>query len=458
MHRSLIATLVCAAAASAQQPTASTATASPYATLAGVVADSIHGGPLTGAMVLVSGSDRQAIVDSTGRFQIDSLPPGAHELGVFHPLLDSLSLSVGGKSVTLPAGLVTTVRMATPSAVTVISAYCSEEERKRGMAAVIGRVLMADTDDPIKDATVRYTSLSVLSVRGRQVKRDVITREAKVKPNGAFAICGLPVVQGGTVRAARGDVTTGELPADVSRWLVAAVTLRLDTLKRGTAVVLGRILDNKGAPVAHADVGLAGSRIKTATGDSGTFALRDLPAGSQTIEVRKVGFAATDTALMLSSKSPVQFQMTLRSAPVTLSTVNVKAAREAALVRVGFEQRRKSGLGHYETGDQVHNSGVVQFSDLMRTMPGVMVRETQSGPVVIQGRGGTVRNRGCIAYLIDGMPYSDQPLGSIDTFVRPDDIIGLEVYQPAEAPAQLVSAPEFCAVIVIWTRATSYGD
>jgi hypothetical protein len=453
-----IATLLCAAPIAAQPAATSPAAASPYAALAGVVIDSIHGGALLGAMVVVSGTDRSATVDSTGRFRIDSIPPGDHELGVFHPLLDSLSISISSKNVALPAGLVTTVIMATPSAPTVVSAYCSEEERKRGMGTVIGRVLAVESDDPVKDVTVRYTSLSAIYANGRQIKRDVLTREVKTKPTGDFALCGLPIVTGGTVRAAHGDITTGEMVADVSKWLIASVTLRLDTLKRGTAVVLGRIVDDKGKPLPRADVSLAGSRLKTVTGDSGTFALRDLPAGSQTIEVRKVGFAATDTALMLSSKSPVQFDMTLRAAPVTLSTVNINALREAALVRVGFEDRRKRGIGRYLTEDQVKNRGAMQLSDLMRMMPGFIVRQTRFGQVILQGRGQSMMNRGCVVYLVDRMPIPDRPLGSIDSFVKPDDIIGLEVYNPAEAPADLVGAPMSCSVVVIWTRATSNGN
>lgn len=453
--------LLCAAPIAAQQPAASPAPASPYAVLAGVVADSIHGGPLTGALVIVSGTDRQGIVDSIGRFRIDSIPPGDHELGVFHPILDSLNVSVASKNVSLPAGVVTSVFMATPSAVTVVGIYCPEAERKDGPAAVIGKVLAPDTDDPIPNATVQYTVVAMppasAVAHGALPVPTKFVKDARAAAAGTFAICGLGLRAGGTVHASRGQVTTGEQPADVSKWLIAVVTLRLDTLKRGTAIVVGRIVDDKGAPVAHADVDLANSHVKATTSDSGTFALRDLPAGSQTIQVRKVGFAATDTSLMLSSKSPVQFVMTLRTAPVTLTTVNVNA-RNAALVRVGFEQRRKTGLGHFLTADDVSNRGSIYFSDAMRTVMGVSVRQTRSGrQVIVPSRSASIGGRGCVAYLIDRMPFLDRPLGSIDDVVRPDDIIGVEVYQPSEAPADLVVSPN-CVSVVIWTKATSAGQ
>ncbi|HSY82594.1 MAG TPA: carboxypeptidase regulatory-like domain-containing protein [Gemmatimonadaceae bacterium] len=455
----LLGLLLAARLGAQQQPAA----ASPYAVLAGVVVDSIHGGPLVGAIVVVSGTDRQATVDTTGRFRMDSIPPGDHELGVFHPLLDSLNISVGSKNVTLGAGQVTSVVMATPSAPTVVAVYCSETERQKGPGAVVGRVLTPDSDDPVADATVRYTAtwkpLKNLTRNPAIVGLATFIEDAKSKQDGAFVLCGLPTIGSGTVHATRGQVVTGDMAANVSKWLVATVTVRLDTVKRGTAVVVGRIVDEKGAPVPHVDVARAGSHIKTATGDSGRFALRDLPAGSQTIQVRKVGFTATDTALMLSSKSPVEFAMTLHSAAVTLSKVNVDAAREAALERVGFEHRRKAGFGHFLTADDANNRGAVRLSDLARTIPGLIVRETRSGQqVILQGRGKSTSNRGCVAYMVDNAPFYDRPLGSIDDVVRPEDIIGLEVYDAAEAPPALVVAPMNCSVIVIWTKATSGGD
>lgn len=466
VRRAWLVSALCAAPLAAQQPAApaaaTAAAASPYAVLTGVVVDSIHGGPLAGAIVVVSGTDRQATVDTAGRFQIDSIPPGDHELGVFHPLLDSLNVSVASKNVSLPPGQVASVVMATPSAATVVAIYCSEAERQRGPAMVIGRVLAADADAPVKDATVRYTSVSIEIGKTSGLKRNTFTREGNVKATGEFALCGLPAASGGTVRATRGQIATGEMVADVSRRLLAIVTLRLDTLKRGTAVVTGRIVNDKGAPIPRADVALAGSSIKTVTSDSGSFALRDLPAGSQTIQVRKVGFVAVDTALMLSSRSPVQVAMALHAAAVTLSTVNVQAERLAALQRVGFERRRKTGIGHYLTEDEIRRRGEGRFSDVARMVPGLQVQYTPTGlPVIVQGRGAAKTPTGCINYLLDGYPYVDRPIGTIDGLVRSEDMIGLEVYEPSEVPADLTvteSGRSSCTLVVIWTRASSSGN
>jgi Carboxypeptidase regulatory-like domain len=469
MRLGLPVTLICsafpafyAAQSAAQQGTAESAPPkpSPFAAVVGAVVDSIHGGPLTGAIVILNGTDRQATVDSTGRFRIDSVPPGDYALAVFHPLLDSLGIALGSKSITFPAGVTTSVLMGTPSAPGAIAEYCTEAERQRGPGAVIGRVLAADADKPMPDAVVRYTSVSIVVGKDIGLKRSTFTKEAKVNASGVYTLCGLPMHSGGSVRATRGQFATGDVLADVSRRQLAIVDLRLDTLKLGTAVIVGRVVDEKGVPIPHVDMALAGTHQQTTTNDSGSFALRNLPAGSQTIEVRKVGFLAADTALTLSARQPVQFQLTLHAAAVRLGTVAVQAARQAALERVGFDHRKKTGQGHFLTAEDIHNRGATLFSDIARTIPGLLVvRMPRTGQTVImQGRGMSITSRGCVAYSIDGAPYQDIPRGSIDTFVHPEDIIGLEVYQSSEAPGEInIITPGSlqCALVVIWTRATS---
>jgi hypothetical protein len=63
----------------------------------GVVADSVDGTPLQGAEVIVSGVATTVRTDSLGRFTIDSLPPGTYQVGVFHPLLESLGITLATK-------------------------------------------------------------------------------------------------------------------------------------------------------------------------------------------------------------------------------------------------------------------------------------------------------------------------------------------------------------------------
>src|ERR1700693_5517179 len=64
------------------------------AQIVGMVIDSLNGTYLSGAEVVIEGAKTTLFTDSLGRFRVDSLPPGTYQLGVFHPLLDTLGISL----------------------------------------------------------------------------------------------------------------------------------------------------------------------------------------------------------------------------------------------------------------------------------------------------------------------------------------------------------------------------
>src|SRR5215207_7581980 len=81
------------------------AQAAGFSGVAGTVVDSIHGViPLAGATVKIGSTNRQAVTNANGQFQIDSIPPGEHSLTVLHPLLDTLNVAITTRAVQFPAG------------------------------------------------------------------------------------------------------------------------------------------------------------------------------------------------------------------------------------------------------------------------------------------------------------------------------------------------------------------
>lgn len=472
----------------AQQPTPGPAAPPALASVIGVVVDSIHGGPLRGALVVVEGTDNQATVDDHGRFQIDSIPPGTHELGVFHPLLDSLGVAVGTGKLTLAAGMATSVVLATPSVPSIIALYCTADERHRGGGAIIGNVAIADSDEPVADATVRYA--------WRSVVRDTPVLEVHSKPTGEFRICGVPLGARGSIRAEQSGRVTGDMPAEVATRPLAIVALRLPRTREANdagAVASGRVVDVRGTPIAGVDV-IFDSSTRTLTSDRGEFTLRGLPAGSRPLEFRKVGFKANDVGVQLTASKPAVLTVTLDPAPPVLARVDVTATRQKALDRVGFTRRERSSAGVFLTEADIEKRSPVTFSDLARTISGLKVTMRNGQSVVTQPLGESTRGSGCVLFELDGTAYTDDPPGTIDAQVQPGTIIAMEVYHPGAAPLNIVQdatpgnfgmatatpnkaqqsqthleaagtvdglgavSTSACTVVVIWTRATSGGN
>jgi hypothetical protein len=461
-----------------------------FASAVGVVVDSVHGGPLKGALVVVDGTDAQATVDDRGVFRIDSIPPGTYQIGVFHPLLDSLGVAVGTGKLTFDSGSKTSIVLATPSVASIIALYCTEDERQHGAGAIIGHVTIADSDAPATAATVRYTWRSVI--------RDNPVLEAHVMAGGVYHVCGVPLGARGMIRAEQSGVVTGEVPAEVATRPLAIVPLHLPLARVANsegAVVSGRVVDTHGVPISHVDV-IADSATRTLTTDSGAFTLRGLASGSRALEFRKVGFRAIDVAVDLSTSKPASVHVVLDPAPPVLATIDVTASRQKALDRVGFTARARSSAGTFLTASDIDSRNPQTFSDLARTVSGLRVKLQNGQFVVTQPAGESYRGNGCVLYEVDGVAFTDDPPGAIDGQLQPATIIGMEVYRPGAAPLQVLQdatpgdfgvasatgvankttaaqsqlqAPgttnglgavstTSCTVVVIWTKATSRGN
>ena len=483
--------LVVAGVAAGQRPTsptpkaktpapASSAPAAPapdtvhhFSGVVGVAIDSVHGGPLRGAVVSVAGTARQGITDTLGQFRIDSVPPGEYKLTLSHPMLDSIGLGIATQSIAMPVARYAVVRLSTPSAATLLDLFCPRDKRLTGPGALIGRVRDADTDAPSTGARVvlYWTELEVGKAVG--VHRIPRVREATVDESGSFRICGIPPSVQGSLRASRGGSATADVPIQVQGELVTLASLHLsppDTvvtasapaagapppvappkaaLRRGSAVVAGRVTDRGGRPLSGAEVSVLGAEATTVSNDSGQYTLRGLPSGTQALIVRKVSFSPAHQTVDLASRAPQHADVRLTPAPPTLTTVQVEGKREKGLREVGFTARQKSGMGRYLTEEQIANKMPTVMTDIFTTVPGLTINYSNGDPEVRSSRNA---GGGCVNYVIDGVPA---PIGGGDfnDYMRPEEVAAVEVYQSSEAPAQYAAPGRSdCAVILIWTK------
>lgn len=475
-----------------------------FAAARGIVVDSVHGGnPLVGAIVVVPELRRGSRTNEFGEFLIDSIPPGQYSLVVLDPLLDTLGVSVRSNPETFAAGERKIVDLAVPSSESIVQSLCPAGRLTLGPAALVGFVRDVDTHAPAVGAKV---SLVWYEVDMSSLRKAPRVREATVGPTGHYQICGVPEALDGKVQVFFKSISSGEVPIVLQQGLLAlrsmsiagtglagpviaanpdgsviagpptdstvaaaadtsgrAVAAAVDTqpsapVRRSYAKITGRVVTMSGKPLANARVNLQGTDAATLTRDDGTFSLDSLPAGTQTIEVRRLGYSPTDAAVELSSRQTHRVEISVADYVPTLQTVRVEAARDRGLREVGFTERQRIGNGYFMDSEQIKDRQALQFSDMMRTIPGISVQSggAGNGNVITSSRGGM---GGCVNFYVDGTSWQQMYPGDLDSFVRPDEVTAVEVYGPSTTPVQFQKAGQSgCSTIVIWTVRRIYRE
>ncbi len=432
---------------------------SPFGAITGIVVDSLHGRPLAGAQISVEGLTTLAMTDSSGHFRIDSVPPGKYRIGVFHPLLDSLALSIASPPLQVSADSTLAVIFGSPSALTFLRLVCGTIQIDTmagiGPSVVVGRVLDAETEAPVGGVKVTLTWTDIQAGAKIGVHRIQRMRDTTTGPSGEFRFCHLPPGLNGVARAVVATADTGAVsrPLSLNGRLVVALVLHVPGTAKpatnsshGTAssdgsaapspggVLTGRVMRSDGTgPFAGAQVTVLGSGVTAVTNDSGDFTLHGLPAGSRTLAVRAFGWQPVTMAVDLSVREPRQVVVPLQIRTAALQAVVVTATLNAGLKRVGFDSRRRMGNGHFLGPDDIEQRDPLEFVDLMEGMVGLT---RHPGPYGEDYLTGTRGSSGCVGYVVDGVPYVEMTHGDINTFVRPEEVGAVEVYQAAESPAQ----------------------
>jgi hypothetical protein len=456
-------------AAAANEPGAITT-----AYLQGVAVDSIHGAPLIGAAIQLEGTDRLGITDSLGRFLIDSIKPGSYKVLVDHDILDTLGISLSTAPMEFQANNVTRVVIAIPSPDFLATRFCTPARRALGPGVLVGRVREPDSPTAAVGARVSFVwyDPDPPAVAGVpiQIKKQPRVREATVGEDGTYRLCGLPEKYEGKLQAQRKDGgTTAEVPVEQDGGLLtlrsmsvaplAATAVNTDTTKgapvrvpKGSARVLGRVLNKAGAPVEGARVSLLGGGSSTTTRASGDFVLDSLPAGTQAIAVRHLGYAPQEVPVELSSRTPFRVTVQLGAYVPELAPVEVVSQIDQGLDRVGFTGRKRGGAGGYFiTPQMIENRKAAQFTDLLTTAPGIRIEGTMGHMAIRSTR--TVGRQGCVTVYVDGSQWQQLEAGDLDSFVRPEEAAAIEVYPAGSAtPVEFQTSGQDCAAVVIWTK------
>jgi hypothetical protein len=342
----------------------------------------------------------------------------------------------------------------------------------------MGVVRRADGREATEGVTVsgEWTELSLGSsgIASRSPRRTTTTKDG-----GWFAICNVPSPGTVVLSASHGADSTDrievQVPAEgfLRRELylggarASTVTARGDARADARAVspgderaaMPGAIAHGDGrlsgtvvalvggAPLAGAQVGIANGP-QTRANERGEWTLVNAPTGTRTLEVRAVGhYPERRSVDVIAGAPPLRVAMaTLKS---VLETVKV-TARAMTTNMLGFQERRRSMVGRYLTEEDIIKRAPVQTSDLFRSLPGIRMYAHDAEDRIKMR---SAFEDDCDPVLIlNGSPMRDLDVSTLNSFVNPREIVGIEIYQQGTIPAQFQTGATGCGAIVFWTQ------
>lgn len=214
-----------------------------------------------------------------------------------------------------------------------------------------------------------------------------------------------------------------------------------------TAIIDGIVTDTNLVSLGNATVSMVGSTVRVATDDNGRFRIVALHAGSYVLAVHRIGYVPLATALSVSDGDTLRPSFMLRPVVTALDTMVVSA--KSLFTRLSeFEYRRKLGVGHFFTAEEIDKRNEVFVADVIRVVPSVSVSER--GPVQVAEN---IRGlAGCpFQIILDGVPMP--PRTNLRDLPPPKDLAGIEIYSgPATIPLQYKFGTASCGVILFWTK------
>ncbi len=195
---------------------------------------------------------------------------------------------------------------------------------------------------------------------------------ATADTRGRFALCGVPLDTALSLRAVTDGASgqaTGFRVSSAARFGRTELVLRRE--RATTATFAGVVTDSTNRPITNAEVMLPDLGKGTGTNEQGAFVLRDIPAGSQRVLVRDVGYGPVETQLSFVGGQTTQRHIVMVRSTKLDSVVVTEKSTDHALD--DFEANRKVGLGHFLTRAELAPQEGRSTAAVLTSLPGIKV-------------------------------------------------------------------------------------
>jgi hypothetical protein len=224
----------------------------------------------------------------------------------------------------------------------------------------------------------------------------------------------------------------------------------------GSARLTGVVRDQNGRPVPDASAQVLDRPGAVRTDSGGRFSFTGVPAGTQTLDLKAIGFAPSRHTVVLRSDSANRAEIRVDRSAQAIAPVRILGQRaESSRWVAGFEERRRRGIGWHLTADEIARTGAIYAGDLLRRAPGLMGEYTANGERNFTMRGNFSGKRCRPTYYLDchrWFPLSQGAIVELERFVLTSDIHGIEVYNAGATIPAAFDMGTGCGVVLIWTK------
>jgi hypothetical protein len=216
--------------------------------------------------------------------------------------------------------------------------------------------------------------------------------------------------------------------------------------------VSGVVKDSLGNAIPNVEVTALRAARSVRTDSVGRFIIAALPYGPTDIGFRRLSFEPVILIITIPPSDTTDVQVTLGVAAQKLTGMVIEEHPDQLRQLIAFENRRRQGIGHFITREQIDKRNPLLLSDMVRSVPGTILISEAGRTTLRFSR--SARNGCPPQFFIDGI----QATGFNIDDMPARDVEGVELYAGAAGlPPEYnrVTGTGICGTVIIWTRIPS---
>jgi hypothetical protein len=240
--------------------------------------------------------------------------------------------------------------------------------------------------------------------------------------------------------------------------------------------------DDTGEAITGAHVELVASDghtvASTRTGGDGAFLLRLRRAGAFTVRLTHLGYTSVESdTVVVDPHETLSVELRMARAAIPLEPLVVLARADARRAGGFYERMQRPGaVGHFVTRERLERRRGVWITNIVGEVPGVYLRQVfchgspcghlitmrgmgvgpvrtpphQDEPDASPGVALTASDQCAPTIYVDGLRMEEGE--TVDAFLRPDNLEGVEIYTRGSSAPYPLLARDACGVVAFWTR------